>query len=656
MTSTSAPCHLLVRSKAGLELFTVPERPNDALPPQRSNPFLLQGVVTTLAETSPDGSAVYVHVAGTGIVKCDLSANSDSPTITKETCRAFLSESLNVQLLDLSPSGRFLLTWERWYAESCPNNLKVWEAATGKLLASFPQKALSRDAWPYLQWTSDEEYAFLLATNEVRIFPRENFFSDEVRYTDKLRISSIKSISLPQTSTVDEDNNKSKLAGYYFTSFCPGTKAKPARAALHAYQPNATTSTSNPYPALLSKSLFQAEEMKTHWNPLNDTALITLQTSVDASGQSYYGSSQLFLLNAAANKDVLAVPLPQEGPVLDVQWMPNPGKPPCFVVVAGRMPSMASLHHGLTGQALFLFGHAHRNTCVWAPHGRFLCLAGFGNLAGGMGFWDRNKEKLIPGSSLNASGQLQAEAVVGYGWSPDSRLFVVSTCTPRMNVDNGIRLFTYAGQEFSNVPWSQDAYRPDKLFEATFVPAKRTVYPDRPQTPPPEGTSTTPAAAAAAAATAPAPVAPKPAGRYVPPSARGKGGNSLAERLQKEREGTLVGATKVTSKAGAAMVRPKPTVVGMAAEAPATKSKSALRREKAKQQKKQQQQILATVETTVEAPAVVDSEKRARKLRKTLKQIDDLKTKDPGSLNEDQRKKIASEEQVRKELSELGLS
>ena len=39
--------------------------------------------------------------------------------------------------------------------------------------------------------------------------------------------------------------------------------------------------------------------------------------------------------------------------------------------------------------AIFDFGAAARNTVCWAPHGRFLCIAGFGNLAGDMDFWDR---------------------------------------------------------------------------------------------------------------------------------------------------------------------------------------------------------------------------------------------------------------------------
>ena len=86
---------------------------------------------------------------------------------------------------------------------------------------------------------------------------------------------------------------------------------------------------------------------------------------------------------------------------------------------------------------LFLFGEAHRNIVSWAPHGRFVALCGFGNLAGDFDMWDVNKKKKMGANTTSAA--------VGYGWSPDSRQFMVSTTAPRMNVDNGIRLFKYNG-------------------------------------------------------------------------------------------------------------------------------------------------------------------------------------------------------------------
>ena len=41
------------------------------------------------------------------------------------------------------------------------------------------------------------------------------------------------------------------------------------------------------------------------------------------------------------------------------------------------------------------FGEAPRNTVSWAPHGRFLALAGFGNMSGELSFYDRKTLKCM---------------------------------------------------------------------------------------------------------------------------------------------------------------------------------------------------------------------------------------------------------------------
>jgi translation initiation factor 2A len=141
-----------------------------------------------------------------------------------------------------------------------------------------------------------------------------------------------------------------------------------------------------------------------------------ISVAVDATGQSYYGNSQLWLWNASAkdSTELIAVPLPQEGPVLSCQWVPYPNKPLSFVVIAGKIPPMASTHHGVTGAVTFLFGNnVHRNTFIVSLHGRFVCLAGFGNMPGGMGFWDMNKKKLIPHSMLNVNGTMRLYKYTG---------------------------------------------------------------------------------------------------------------------------------------------------------------------------------------------------------------------------------------------------
>ncbi len=281
-----------------------------------------------------------------------------------------------------------------------------------------------------------------------------------------------------------------------------------------------------------------------------------------------------------------------------------------------------------------------------------------------MDFYDRNKMKPIPQFDPNTGVDLgtlgnTASCAVGYGWAPSSRYFMVSTTSPRMNVDNGVALYKYNGLEIrdkSIISWDNSKFLPDMLLAAEFVPAKPDVYPDRPQTPPPQRSGDNKAVSVNTAKAPAASAYVPPAGRYVPPSARKSGGGmSLADRMRKEREGTSVGVTKVTTK-GVVGAGP----VGMSN--PEGKSKSALKKEKQRAAKKKAEEEAKAEAERKElegkeriAALAVDPQKRAKKLNKILKQIKELKEKDPATLNDDQREKMATEEEVRKELETLGV-
>ena len=65
-----------------------------------------------------------------------------------------------------------------------------------------------------------------------------------------------------------------------------------------------------------------------------------------------------------------------------------------FVVIAGRSPPAATLHDR-RGVPVFSFGSGAFNTVRIAPHGRFLLLGGFGNMAGNVHLWDLGKKKEV---------------------------------------------------------------------------------------------------------------------------------------------------------------------------------------------------------------------------------------------------------------------
>jgi translation initiation factor 2A len=660
-----------------------------------------------------DGSKVLIHMSATGVIMTDLESYS---TIQ-------LENSKGVQFMTFSPKGSYIITWERLgKAPSTSdqndasvtnnnnnnNNLKIWDGKTGKYLHGFQMRNMKREQWPPIRWTYDENKAFHLVSNEIHVYEGNVFHQEEptnVRFHDKIYCQGVTTFSLPAnylpTTTTTSTNTTTTTTTsdtYLLSTFVPETKGKPARISLLRY-PDKCGSDENPKsgPALTSKSFYQAEECTVKWSPKGDSTLVLTQTSVDSSGQSYYGSTNLYLLlsesknSTGGGGEALSVSLPSPGPVLDVAWMPNPNKPSCFAVISGRMPAMASLHHGTSAEPTFLFGNAHRNTIVWSDHGRFVTLGGFGNLAGGMDFYDRNKLKAIPqydasGNKLQSLGNT-ASCAVGCGWSPCSRYFMVSTTSPRMNVDNGVRLYKYNGLQIGDsniITWDNSKYLPDKLLAVEFVPALEGKYPDRPQTPPPRRSGSdandesnpignTQKKDAVIPTTNVAYI--PPAGRYVPPGARngsGASGMSLAERMRKERECTTVKATKVFTNTNNKKVIPGMGTAAQVSSSINAKNKNQMRKERqrlAKQNTDQKgnnnnnhnNQKAAAKEEPKEPNKKVNSEpedpeKRAKKIKKLLKQISDLKERNADELNDDQKEKINTEESLKKELASLNIN
>lgn len=189
----------------------------------------------------------------------------------------------------------------------------------------------------------------------------------------------------------------------------------------------------------------------------------------------------------------------KDGPIHDVIWSPNSKE---FGVVYGYMPAKTTLFN-TRAVAIHNFALGPRNTILFSPNGRFVLVAGFGNLAGQMDVYDIEKDykKVCMIEASNASV---------CQWSPDSRYILTATTSPRLRVDNGVRIWHVGGgliynedlQELYHVQWrpqptTRHSYD-DPLFPIPSPHASAVAY---------MGTVKTPS---------------KTAGAYRPPGARGQ--------------------------------------------------------------------------------------------------------------------------------------
>ena len=238
--------------------------------------------------------------------------------------------------------------------------------------------------------------------------------------------------------------------------------------------------------------------------------IVLAQTEVDKTGKSYYGETTLYVLSANGGFDS-RITLDKEGPIHDVSWSANSKE---FGVVYGYMPAKTTIFNQ-RAVATYTFPLGPRNTILFSPNGRFVLVAGFGNLAGQMDIYDLEKDyKKI--CTIEGGNPSVCE------WSPDSRYILTATTSPRLRVDNGVRLWHVGGGIVYNedmVELYHVIWRPQAL---DSIPVGDPLHP----VPTPHksalaylGTVKTPS---------------KPAGAYRPPGARG---TSTPLHFKREDEG-----------------------------------------------------------------------------------------------------------------------
>lgn len=80
-----------------------------------------------------------------------------------------------VALMALSPAQRYLVTAAKPgkdAAGEATKNLKVWRLSDFSLVQEFSLKLVSKETWPFLQWSADDAQLFHAVTNTVHVRSR----------------------------------------------------------------------------------------------------------------------------------------------------------------------------------------------------------------------------------------------------------------------------------------------------------------------------------------------------------------------------------------------------------------------------------------------------------------------------------------------------
>lgn len=503
-----------------------------------------------------------------------------------------------------SPKNTFLLTWERWTKDkqaSNKGNLIVWNLKTGTQVVSFVQKTVDDETWPPIRWTDDEAIAARMVSTEIQFFVEGQW----ERSSHVLKVPGVTHFSFaPQSSPP------------VVAAFVPAKAGKPGSVKIYRY-PNFDR-------CLTSKTFFNATSVEFNWNSTGTAVLAKTRSDVDKSNKSYYGESGICCLSVDGTQ--VQISLDKEGPIHETCWSPD-GKQ--FVLIYGFMPAKVALFDNKCEKtADFYPAGAPRNTARWSPCGQVLCLGGFGNLSGYMDFWFVKK--------LRKLGEARAAYSAYCEWSPDSNYLMTAVLSPKMTVDNGIKIFKPDG----TITYEQ---RIEKLYQVDWRPYPTALFPT-PRISLPHG--------AVAEKKEPKP------GLYRHPNFSDDGRQQAQEvqgpqkftkDKQKERpEGYIPSKTAQKNKKRRDRKKKK---AGQAAGNNAAGNNAAP--SSPAQPTEQQQQTHNGSSAPPRQETNQDITKQIKAIKKKLRQIKDLKEKDPATLDVTQKEKIAREDDLQKQLAQL---
>lgn len=190
----------------------------------------------------------------------------------------------------------------------------------------------------------------------------------------------------------------------------------------------------------------QATRCRLFWNAKGSHVLCQSLADFDATNKSYFGESRLYLLSVDGKVDT-AVTMNNDTNIVDVGWNPAGTE---FVAIGGHQPATAALFD-VRGKPICTIGTGPYNTVRWNPQGRFILLAGFGNLPGDIRLWERSTTD----KACTAMGATRSECSVLVEWAPCGRFFLTASVAPRMRVDNRISVFTYYAREVHTMPYDE---------------------------------------------------------------------------------------------------------------------------------------------------------------------------------------------------------
>lgn len=312
-----------------------------------------------------------------------------------------------VKLIDFSPSETYLVTWSD--IPTFDGSVIVWDIKSGDKMRSFDIKESPQ--WPALKWSHDDKYFARMKEDKSQI---SVFETPSMTLLDKKHLK-IKDVQEFQWSPTDN------IISYWI----PEQGDQPARVCLMS-MPDRTV--------LKSANIFQVKECKMSWQKSGDHLCVSVERWTKSKKQTYTQFMLFHMRDKLIAQDLVEV----KEKIQHFDWEPVGSK---FAVVFGEQPRIALSVYSIAAGKVTLLKTIERitaNALFWSPRGRYLVVAGLGQMQGILEFIDTKDM-----STMNRAEHFMASDVE---WDPSGRFVVSSVSYWRNQNDTGYYVWSFQGK------------------------------------------------------------------------------------------------------------------------------------------------------------------------------------------------------------------
>lgn len=332
--------------------------------------------------------------------------------------------------MKFSNTGRFLQTFQQFSVNKEENeglkNCTVYDVINNKKLYEYTNKSL--DNW-HLTFNKNDTFVIQLSNNRKSMkFIKLNKNCDNLSFDLSENIyNTFNFANSIENFEISPNCNQPPI----IATFTPVKSGKPA--SLQIWVTSSLPSKKPIEQAVNTKTFFAVDSCIFYWNAKGTTVLG--KTSTNFNSNSYNGENKLYLLSHISNQALLLTSSKDSGPIHDINWNVDGLS---FAVNFGYMPSK-TVFYNTKGDVIKQMEPDKKNTILHSPNGKYVLIAGWGNLAGAVDIFDitDNYKKIVSFEQSNINF---------VEWSPSGEFLLMAITSPRLRVDNVIKILHFSGK------------------------------------------------------------------------------------------------------------------------------------------------------------------------------------------------------------------